>query len=230
MSKRSLSLIIVLLAAVIALAATLDALAPVGGGGFLTVFDLPFGRAPGPDISGGVLRAKLPRGVRAVAGVAALAGYGLLLRHLAAARLATLARALTGAPARLARHAVGGAAALVLIVSLILLAAISTIAGPLVPLLGLGLTLAALTGVVALALPLGQRMRAWAGGIPADGGALDQELLADMLTGLLAITLAALFPYVGTIALALAGLIGLGATTITRFGAAERWTVEPFEY
>jgi hypothetical protein len=221
-------LIVILLAAVIALATALDLFAPVGPHArFLTIFDLPVGGPPGQpeqqEIGRGMLRAKLPRGVRAVAGVAALAGYGLLLRHLAAGRLATLARALNGAPALLARHAVNGAATLVLILSLALLAAISTIAGPLAPLLGFGLTLAALTGLVALALPVGQRLRGWA-------GALEPETLADQLTGLLAITLVALFPYVGTIALAMAGLIGLGAAATTRVGASEFWAAEPLEY
>ena len=233
MSQRSLALIIALLAAVIALAAALDTFAPVGTGRFLTVFDLPFARsaerATGPEIGGGLVRARLPRGVRAIAGVAALAGYGLLMRYLAARRLATLARALEGTPAGVVRHAVSGAAALILVASLILLAAISTIAGPLVPLLGIGLALAALTGLVALALPIGRRLRGWAGGA-VDRAGFEAEALADLLTGLLAITLVALFPYIGTIALAFAALAGLGAAATTRLGTAERWTAEPFEY
>jgi hypothetical protein len=227
MSRRSIALIVALLVAVLVLATVLDVLAPIGASRFLTVFDLPFARAPGgagqADFGPSLLRARLPRGVRAVAGVAALSGYGLLLRYLAAERLATLARATTGAPARLARLAVSGAAALALGASLTLLAAVSTIAGPLVPLLGIGLTLAALTGLVALALPVGQHIRGWV-------GAIEPAMLGDLLTGLLAITLIALFPVVGTVALALAMLVGLGAAAATRLGAAERWSVDPFEY
>ena len=54
--------------------------------------------------------------------------------------------------------------------------------------------------------------------------------MADLLSGLLAIVLVALIPYIGLLALAFGGLAGLGAVATTRLGTAERPVIETLDY
>lgn len=223
MSKRSALLIIGLLAAIAVVATVIDLL---GLGGNLPGLRSSF--APRPDQQRELFgppftRGEIPRAVRSLASIAALAGYGVLLRYLAPGRLATIARALSRAPAGLARHGLNGLALLILIAALILLATISVITAPLAPLLGAGLGIAGLTGLTACALILGRRLRAWA-------AAPEDNPIADLLAGLALLFLITQIPYVGPLALLVAALIGLGAIAATRFGEAEQWLAEPLEY
>ena len=228
MSNRTIIIIVALLAAVVALALAIDLFAPglkLGLGGLIDPF---FSRRPdesGPrDQLGPFLtQVPLPRAVRTLASIAALAGYGLLLRYLVPARLATLVRALSVTPAGLARHGLNGLALLILLAALILLAVITMVASLLAPLLGISSGATILTGLVALAMSIGQRVRARA-------GALEHNPSADLLTGLPLFFLISLIPYLGVLVLIAAGLIGLGAVAATRFGTTEQFTIEPLEY
>jgi hypothetical protein len=230
MSKRSIILIVGLLIAVIALATALDLLAPNLGRGLAWLTRLlgspPNAGAAGPRRGGFDLllaRDLLPRAVRSLAGIAALAGYGLILRYLAPGRLGTLTRALIGTSSDLVRHALNGLALLLLSGAVILLAAISFAVAPLAPLLGLGLAVTMFTGAVAFAMAAGQRLRAGA-------GADEHSPTADLLAGLLVFCLIGLVPYAGVLALGVIGMIGLGAVAATRFGEADHAALGKLEY
>src|SRR5262245_22878443 len=146
----------------------------------------------------------LPRASRSLAGIAALAGYGLVLSYLAPRRFKLLVNLLSGTPRELARYTVIGLAATVLLATLIFLAAMSLIAIPLVPLFSFGIAIGGMTGLVALAAAAGRRLRAWLG----DN---DQHTLMDLLIGLAVAMLLELVPLVGTLVLIVLGATGLGA-------------------
>jgi hypothetical protein len=230
MSKRSILIVAVLLVAVVVLATALDLLAPNIGEGFSGLRS-QFGRpsegaeaAPRRGLLGTpFVRVQLPRAVRSLAGIATLAGYGLLLRYLVPKRLGTLVRALAATPERLARHGLNGFALLLMIVGLTLLATISFIGVFLAPLLGVALGATMLTGIVAFAMATGQRLRERL-------GELDHSPLADLLTGLPIFFLLGLIPYLGAFALSATGLVGLGAVAATRFGETDRLAIEPIDY
>jgi hypothetical protein len=230
MSKQSILIVAALLIAVVALATALDLFAPGIGDGFSGLRNQfsqpPEGAGAGPRRELFALsfsRAQLPRAVRSLAGIATLAGYGLLLRYLVPNRLGILARALAGTPAQLARHGLNGLALLLLIVGLILLAAISFVAALLAPLLGVALGATMWTGTVAFAMAIGQRVRSRLGGH-------EHSPIADLLIGLSIFFLLGLTPYLGVPALLVAGLVGLGAAAATRFGEVDRLAIEPIEY
>src|SRR5512145_266502 len=216
MSKRSITIIITLLVAIIALATALDL---VGMRREFPRFwmDLPpHTNAVSARIHEDVMplfqaRMALPRTVRALATLGALAGLGLLLGYLLPRRFTTLTRALGARPGLLARYALQGLAVLILMLALIVLAAISLIVALLVPVFGIGLGFTLLIGMVALARAGGQHIRTRL-------GALDPSPTADLLTGLMVLVLLSLFPYAGPLVLIGAGLMGLGAVVATRFG------------
>lgn len=221
MSRRSLLLIIGLLATLLLLAVSLDALG-VGGLPVLMRDDLP--PATNSDVSfPPVFLRDLPRVVSALSAVAALTAYGLLLSAVAPQRLGTAVRALIGGPGQIVRLGLSGLLVAVVVVSTLLLGIASGIAGPVTPAFGFAFTIALSAGCTAAAMAAGRWLRSYV-------GAIEHEPTADLITGTTLFTIISLIPYIGIVAFGLLLCIGLGGLATTGLGAARHWKPTMVDY
>ncbi|MBC8163085.1 MAG: hypothetical protein H7Z42_17910 [Roseiflexaceae bacterium] len=221
MSRRSLLLILGLLAALVLLTAAFDALG-IGGQFVPNRGGQPPVAGAGDEFPPAFLR-DLPRVVGALAAVAALAGYGLLIGALAARRLGTTVRTIIGGPQQLVRLGLSGLLLAVLVVGTLLLGILAGIVGLATPAFAFVFAMLLTAGHTAVAIAAGRWLRAHA-------GAIEHEPIADLLTGTTALTIVSQLPYVGSVALGAAVCVGLGALAATGLGAADRWRPPPLDY
>lgn len=170
-------------------------------------FEPPNGDRPPPPHFG----RDLPRTSRALAGVASLIGYGLILWYCLPQRANNCIDELRASPKQAVRLGIIGLALSIFLIALTILAAISLIALPLVPLLSLATGLLQITGVVGFATASGQQLRIMIGD-PIE------HRISDLIVGILALMLLATIPWIGVFVLQIGCLLGIGALVTTRFG------------
>ncbi len=139
---------------------------------------------------------------------------GIILLRTAPSFLPNLAATLRQYPGQSALWGIG---AVVAFVALTIFLAITLIGIPLIPLLGLMLSLTSLVGALGISLFIGQRV---SDSLPER---LHQQRssLQRFLIGLLIVTVLALIPFIGGIVVSVVSLLGLGSLLLWKWGETQ---------